>query len=256
MRRLLPLGTQPKRLRFLTLLLAALATAGLATAPAAFGATITLTGTTEVTSGARDASVAGIGEDNEFPLSLPSLGTAIANHGGASSATAFELSDFGFLITFDHVRPTTLFSNAESHFFVDFVPSSTVNYVLEGQYQAVDPLGNGIRQFVHFEDLSSPVPWLIYSNQESLITPNENFVLGEAGGDQENQLVGSITGTLIAGHEYRLGVHSYLFAEPGAPIADATASGYFSLAFVPEPSVALLCGLGLAGLVAHRRLRA
>ena len=83
--------------------------------------------------------------------------------------------------------------------------------------------------------------------QQSDATPNEFFTLGLTGGDANNTLTGSLTGTLIAGREYQLFFDAFTQSQPTAG-GSATASGFFRLTFVPEPSTLLLATIGLLGL--------
>ena len=74
--------------------------------------------------------------------------------------------------------------------------------------------------------------------------------LSEVASSTDNKL-GSLTGTLIAGHEYRMGYLAVIQALSTASASNATATGSIFLGFttVPEPSTALLLSLGLVGLV-------
>jgi hypothetical protein len=51
---------------------------------------------------------------------------------------------------------------------------------------------------------------LFNSTQQSLATPNEQFALGGMGGDNLNTFTGSLTGTLIAGHNYRWTTNAFI----------------------------------------------
>lgn len=92
------------------------------------------------------------------------------------------------------------------------------------------------------------------SYQLSEVTTNESFILGGTGGDENNLLVGSLTGELIAGHQYLYAYNAILRSLPDTT-QGATASGGHSLGFtsIPEPSTALLLGVGLLGLAARSR---
>jgi hypothetical protein len=95
-----------------------------------------------------------------------------------------------------------------------------------------------------------PIETRQVSTQTSHATPNESFTFGFF----INVDIGSLTGTLIAGHDYRFFHDFGIVSSPTAPVSGATASGFTSLhlSVIPEPSTALLLGLGLFGLGARR----
>ena len=82
--------------------------------------------------------------------------------------------------------------------------------------------------------------------QGSLSTPNERLLLGETGGDTFNVLTGSATGFLRPNTQYVLMYGFILQKKLAGATPPATASGFMHLAFVPEPTTALL--LAIAGL--------
>ena len=91
-------------------------------------------------------------------------------------------------------------------------------------------------------------------------------MLGVAGdGDFSNTTQGSLTGTLLAGHQYEFYFEDFIQAFPqtdfGATatgcitlsIGGATGGGACGVAAVPEPGSLALAGLALAGLGLARR---
>jgi len=129
-------------------------------------------------------------------------------------------------------------------------------YVAAGSYSAVDPDGQGIELDVGLYDLTLS-SYLFDSTQGSLSTPNESFTLGETGGDDSNTSIGSLTGMLIAGHDYAYFYSALIAQLSPLPFSDATASGSVSLSFtpIPEPGPGLLLALGLVGIAVIRRRR-
>jgi hypothetical protein len=100
----------------------------------------------------------------------------------------------------------------------------------------------------------------------SSLIADESFTLGLSEGNFLNTDDGSLTGTLIAGHEYRLYYNVNVYAWSSADTALASGSGFLSLSFDGESggtggsvpslgplSVTVLCGL--LGFVGTRRLR-
>jgi hypothetical protein len=131
-----------------------------------------------------------------------------------------------------------------------FSVDQAVNYDLSGVYSAIEPLGRTIE--LQGALINRTTGTTLFSNvQASRTTPNESFVLGQLGGDFNNSLMGSLTGALNPGDTYELTYFANIRANFTA--STASASGDITLAFVPEPSSALLMGLGLAGLGGIRR---
>jgi hypothetical protein len=141
--------------------------------------------------------------------------------------------------------------NAYMYFTVDI--NST--YALSGAYGVTDVSTAG---YVFIEsslrDLTAS-PYLFFERQSSYYTLNEHFVLGGMGGDDSNYLIGSLTGSLIAGHQYQWFNRAFSTAYHG-PDGGTTATGYFQLDIDPVPdggsTLMLLC-LTVLSLAAFRR---
>jgi hypothetical protein len=99
--------------------------------------------------------------------------------------------------------------------------------------------------------------WLAHDWHQSGSTRDESFTLGVMGGDTTNDIVGSLTGSLTAGHTYQWIWHDQMDAYP---VSDegAFATGDLSLTIersvVPEPTTLTLLGLGLTTLLIRRRM--
>ena len=181
--------------------LAALATLCLLLASPAAALTVTLNlgGTSNIYSRVSDGSTTV--DDLANPASLPFVDSTSASIGGNSSDTGYVLTDSGFDITFDHTRASTAGSLGESFGTVHFQVDQDVTYEALGTYTAIDPDGRQV--FMHNYLYDETLGQAVYqSYQLSLATPNEAFILGGAGGDNANIQFGSLTGALIAGHDY------------------------------------------------------
>jgi hypothetical protein len=77
-------------------------------------------------------------------------------------------------------------------------------------------------------------------------------VLAGLGGDEDNALSGSLSGTLLAWHTYSLHLWAS-FGQDTYQLYGGSATGRLQLAFVPEPGAGLLVMTGLAALAVRRR---
>jgi hypothetical protein len=191
---------------------------------------------------------------SHYPASLPDSGTVYANGGESSATTSYTLSNEGFEFTFDHARTGTDTAYSESEGSLYFSGDSDGSYVLGGVYTAIDEQGRLTSMEVRLYDQTTR-DYLFRNLQRSNTTPNESFTLGLEEGDLSSILVGSLTGTLRAGHEYQLYFRDYIYNGAAEATTLATATGTLSLIFAPEPSTFLLFASGLVGLAAVRRRR-
>ena len=199
---------------------------------------------TDLQSNVNDLECCG-GNTQEFqPTSLPFTDSHQAEiAGGVIAQTSYSLSSDGFSIDFNHYRFAR--SSAQSIGSIYFELDQDATYSLSGQYALT-----GFRT-IHFDaDLSDLTAGqdLFMNAQESGLTTNQSFLLGGNAGDLVSQVSGSLDGSLVAGHLYRLTYDAWIGSTEAAD-ASASASGFLQMALVPEPGTALLLGSGIATLV-------
>ena len=147
-----------------------------------------------------------------------------------------------------------------------FTVDATTTYDISGSYSVIAVSDAGVvylHSYLH--DISANTV-LFDSYQESRSAANATFALGGAAGDYDGHLIGSSTGTLIAGRRYSWYWYWYALTK-AHDVADggASADGNITLKLgdggivstVPEPRTlaiwSLLGGIGM--LVGHRRHR-
>jgi hypothetical protein len=185
---------------------------------------------------------------------LPFKAAALVSDGGTSALAQYDFSNDAFSITFSHTRLGTQDSYGQLFGHIIFSVDQDVNYSATGFHTAIDPEGRSVTLVSHLIDYDTK-SYLYDSLQWSKSTPNESLTLGLTEGDDYNVDLGSLSGTLPAGHEFKFYYAARVRTLPSASIQGATGSGNFTLRFtaVPEPSTALLLVLGLAMVAALRR---
>jgi hypothetical protein len=202
---------------------------------------------------AEDGVNPGLDEVIRNPLAVPYQTTESAVDGPAGAGASFDLWDAGFQMDFDLTSPGGgSFGYGESLIRIYFEVDAAVDYQILGSYDAVDPDAGRAEFGVDLQDVTGGTT-LFLGLQESLVTPDESFVVGGAGGDTTNLLAGSAIGTLLPGREYSFLAYARLGSQgDGLP---GTVSGFARLVLVPEPATALLLASGLLALAARRRAR-
>lgn len=183
---------------------------------------------------------------------LPDSYTDSVVSGGASSTSEYDYTNDGFLITFTQSREGNEGGSGQSNGQVHFSVDQNVDYEASGFYASVDLDGRELQLSLSLYDWDLGA-FVFKSFQYSQTTVNESFTLGGSGGDYGNENFGSLLGTLLAGHNYQLNYGVSLRTISIDPTGTATAAGYLSFALVPEPSTALLIGMGLVAMSAARR---
>jgi hypothetical protein len=181
------------------------------------------------------------------PASLPYFNDAHdALDGQAFSRSDYDFSASGdtgaFHFDFDHARTDVSTSFAEGFGQIEITSTNDVLYSLDGFYSLTG--SQRLIMSVTLLDVTNGIT-VFSSLQESWATSNESFTLGGQGGDFTNDLIGDLSGTLLAGHEYRLG-YRYLLQRIGTgPGATAVGDLNFNITPIPAPGAAVLAMVGL-----------
>jgi hypothetical protein len=232
-----------------------------ATSASALAITLNGYSASNLTTYARDAVGADAWE-TLYPASTGYLDSSSVVDGAASATSRYLLSDSGFGITFEHARTPTIDTRGQSYGYVYFRVDEDVVYTALGTYTVVDSTtafshGRTVILESQIYDLTTS-SFVYLDHQDSRRTANESFTLGDGGGDFDNVLSGSLTGTLVAGHDYRFFYQAMIDAYPVGLNYSATATGFVSLSFVPVPesSTGTLVGIGMVALASRRARRA
>jgi hypothetical protein len=189
--------------------------------------------------------------ENQFTPRVPFQDAHSATDYASAAAATYDFSSRGFDIHFDLASDSGANSYGESSGRIVFTVDADMRYVASGTYFAADTNGRNGDLSVSLWD-GNDLGYLFNSEQISLATVNESFVLGGNGGDAFNLSEGSLTGLLRANHEYLLEYTAWIRRGSGAitPFNDAT--GFINLELVPEPSSSVLVAAGLLALVVSR----
>lgn len=220
--------------------------------PAAMALTVTLSGSdiSELTTESLES--VDLVQEVIQPASIPYVGSSTATQGLSSTTSDYHLSPSGFGITFDLAVGAISESAATTSGSIFFSVDQDVGYAASGWFAAVDPDARFTRLDAILFDMDTG-DLLFSSEHASDATPNESFTLGVSGGDYNNVDFGSLTGRLFAGHRYHFFFNTDLESFSRQITASASASGGFSLGFVPEPTSALLLMAGMLGVASWRR---
>lgn len=232
--------------------------AALLLAPAAQALTVTLDPggwTTSLTDRALEGAFSSPTESTVSPSSFPESGTTPgATQGDSAASMDYSLSDAGFQIAFDQTVAIPVGSGSQGTAFVHFSVDENTLYEISGSYALSDSEGRGLYFRTSLYDITAAPVTLFDSRQYSNHTPDESFTVGLLEGDTTNVLSGSATGILLAGHVYRFYADAALESYPDVPrTTTASGTGSLVLALVPEPPLAALLGVALAGWGALRR---
>jgi hypothetical protein len=188
---------------------------------------------------------------------LPFRDAHTASDGSTTVTTTYDLTSSGFEILMDHTLGP-MDSIAASYGGLRFAVDAPVVYRLEGGYYASNETGTWVTQEVELENrtlrnTTLEQQWPFVGALGSNSTADISLELGGMPVDENDILFGSTTGTLLPGYEYELQWDYAVYHTDNTAATGATAEGFFRLTLIPEPSTALLLGLGLAVLAAGRR---
>jgi len=170
----------------------------------------------------------------------------------STAAVQYDFGQEGFAITSVGARDGSLDSRSNAQGVVFFSVSADTPYALSGFFNAIDPTAKAVGMSVTLTDLGTSA--VLFHNEQSIFgEPNESFIVGQTQGNSANALAGSLHGLLQAGHGYRLNYGNSLYAANSGQAA--TAMGHFKLAFMPEPSSAVMALLALSTLLSCRSRR-
>jgi hypothetical protein len=194
---------------------------------------------------------------NSQAVFTASLGDSLAI---TTNDWAFSSTSQLFKFDFEQTRASDTRSYANGYQTVYFTANQNVAYQIDGMYGMTGDLTIAMR--VVLEDITGSID-LFDNRQTSKSTLNENFSVGGTDGDFFNDLVGNLSGTLLASHSYRFVALGFIDTESLASQLSelTTASGSISLLLgdplaVPVPATLTLFGIGLAGLGWSRRKKA
>jgi hypothetical protein len=181
-----------------------------------------------------------------------SVGAAASvTSGGDGASATLLLSTSSFELAFESILGDgDALDEAGSRFRVfGIVFDEDIAYSISAGLSATDSFGRTITLwvFVCCSESGSETVVTFSSDQVSMVTPNETFVVGGAGGDSTNRLQGSATGIFLAGRQYRIQVESFLANSPAEYPAGASLQGkvIFTLGdAIAPPSIDIKPGSG------------
>jgi len=213
-------------------------------------------GTTRLNHYVRDTNIdfAGLSGDL-FPTSLPFNQNQTVIHGSSSVTAEYHLGLDGFAIDVSGGRTGQIDSRSTIQPIIYFSVTADTPYQMTGGYSAEDP-GSTAKAVILTTELSDvdTSEVLFRNHQASFNVVDESFELGDMGGSLSNELFGSPTGILLAGHRYSLLYATTIYASNSGDPATAVGSLRITFGNVPEggPSAALIL-LGLAGIGLARK---
>jgi len=242
-------------------------------ASSVFASTIAVTSSNVVASASDDTS--SLAAQSFNVITLDTTQGLIAVSGNSSSTSNINFSSDANSVTFSvdvennidnslGLLTTGCCDEAGSGFSaLTFTADVDTNYSVSGFFDSLSSIATETILSASLFDITDNI-FLLNEYSESRSTVNESFVLdGISEGDYTNQLVGSLTGNLIAGHDYQYSFVTKIkslnqFAQETESIASGTGNVTLSIGtptVVPIPAAIWLFGSGLIGLIGVARCK-
>ena len=140
------------------------------------------------------------GNDFSGPQISSSIVTAFVSGSSSTVSAVYSTLDDSATLsaTFTQTRSGTYNSYSVGTAMIYFAPSIELPYQINGDFDFLDSLGSTYF-YSELYDLTDNLS--VFRNNQQGFGP-ANYSLGNEAGNDYNELVGSLAGTLLAGHEY------------------------------------------------------
>lgn len=183
---------------------------------------------------------------NLFPTTLPFDGNQTVTQRDSQSQATYHLGQDGMTINASGFRAGSLDSRANVQPVIYFSVTVDTPYKITGSLSVEDPgtTGKGVGLTAKLTDLTTS-EILYHSDQGSFGVVDQAFTLGETAGNTINELSGSPTGVLLAGHQYRLFYGTSIYASNAGDPASFVASFDFKAHYL---AIQMYAGLTITGV--------
>jgi len=222
---------------------------------------------------------AGLQTDSFGGVIVPSSDSLAATRGSASSTAdvAMTGSDTSFAYDISMLHSIDATSTATEYArtvvsVLNFLAVEDATYSISGLYDILSANNLEVAVEAYLWDATTSTFLFIDTTRSRGVSAPTSFVVGDIGdGNDQNDTSGSLTGSLIAGHQYYFNINAGIInrTSAGYVVASGNASGAYTLdvasmsappppppTSVPEPGMLSLLGGSLLLLgFAHRRVR-